>query len=74
MQACATIAAFVAVAAGYGAKRSRVQRSELALSRADVGSGQAEIAYRELKAALNKQKSKMHMMHAKLATKEVREA
>lgn len=59
VQTCATIAAFVAVAAGYGAKPTRVQRAELALSRAQVGSSEAENAYRQLKAALHDQELQM---------------
>ena len=52
-QTMAAIAAFVAVAGGYGAKPSRVQRAELALTKAEVGSHEAENAYRQLKAALH---------------------
>jgi hypothetical protein len=59
VQTCAAIAAFVAVAAGYGAKPTRVQRAELALSRAEVGSGEAAEAYRQLKAALHEQEMQM---------------
>lgn len=71
---CATIAAFVAVASGYGAKPSRVHRAELALAKSEVGSSEAEHAYRELKMALRKQQEQMKRMNmqqgaAKLAAK-----
>ena len=62
VQTCATIAAFVAVAAGYGAKPTRVQRAELALSRAEVGSGEAAEAYKQLKAALHEQEMQMEKL------------
>ena len=69
----AAIAAFVAVAGGYGAKPSRVQRAELALSKAQVGSHEAENAYRQLKAALHEQEAQMKKLNtmkgAKLAAK-----
>ena len=64
-QVCATIAAFVAVAAGYGAKPSRVQRAELALAKAETGSSEAELAYRQLKAALHKQQEQMKRLDEK---------
>ena len=71
---CATIAAFVAVASGYGAKPSRVHRAELALAKSEVGSSEAEHAYRELKMALRKQQEQMKRTNmqqgaAKLAAK-----
>merc|ERR1719352_1557405 len=59
---CAAVAALVAVVAGYGAKHSRVQRAELALANAEVGSSQAAVAYRELKAALARQKMEMRKL------------
>jgi len=70
---CATVAAFVAVASGYGAKPSRVHRAELALAKSEVGSSEAEHAYKELKMALHKQQEQMKRMNmqqgAKLAAK-----
>jgi hypothetical protein len=60
---CATIAAFVAVAAGYGAKPSRVERAELALAKSETGSSEAALAYRQLKAALHKQQEQMKLLN-----------
>ena len=60
---CATIAAFVAVAAGYGAKPSRVERAELALAKSETGSSEAALAYRQLKAALHKQQEQMKRLN-----------
>ncbi len=63
LQVCATIAAFCAVATGYGAKPSRVQRAELALSKTEVGSNEMEAAYKELKRAMRVQEEEENKMH-----------
>jgi hypothetical protein len=73
LQVCATVAAFCAVAAGYGAKPSRAQRAELALSKAEVGSNEAEAAYKELKRAMRVQEEEENKMHLHQALRKAEE-
>ncbi len=73
LQVCATVAAFCAVAAGYGAKPSRVQRAELAISKAEVGSNEAEAAYKELKRAMRVQEEEENKMHLHQALRKAEE-
>ena len=63
LQMCATIAALLAIVAGYGAKPTRVQRAEMALKNAEVGSKEAENAYKQLKAALARQQEDMKKLN-----------
>ena len=63
LQVCATVAAFCVVAAGYGAKPSRVQRAEFALSKAEDGSNEEEAAYKDLKRTIRVQEEEENKMH-----------